>query len=255
MTAGLADIGAEGILLAGAGRAILLQIANPAVGRGVAEHSNFTERPLERFRATTTFLYAAMYGTREQVATVRRQVNRAHAPVHGGSDGQSQRYNAFDADLQLWVLATLYDSTVTVYELVYGPLPEAVADAIYRDYGRIGTMLQVPEGRWPSDRAAFADYWAAGLRNLTTDASTVRISRELLYPKAVPWWLQAAMPLMRLVTAARLPPTLRAGYGLPWSGRRQRRFDAVMRAARVVYPPLPQGVRHGLKNYYLNRLV
>ena len=54
----LADIGAEGVLLAGAGRAILLQIANPAVGHGVAEHSNFVARPFDRFRATLTYVYA-----------------------------------------------------------------------------------------------------------------------------------------------------------------------------------------------------
>ena len=45
MVRGLADIGAEGILLAGAGRAILLQIADPRVGHGVADHSDFAQRP------------------------------------------------------------------------------------------------------------------------------------------------------------------------------------------------------------------
>jgi uncharacterized protein (DUF2236 family) len=44
----------EGALLAGGARAILLQIAHPAVGRGVAEHSDFAGRPLDRLRATLT---------------------------------------------------------------------------------------------------------------------------------------------------------------------------------------------------------
>ena len=38
---GARDVGAEAVLVAGGGRAILLQIAHPAVGRGVVDHSDF----------------------------------------------------------------------------------------------------------------------------------------------------------------------------------------------------------------------
>jgi uncharacterized protein (DUF2236 family) len=41
----LADIAAEGVLIAGGARAILLQIANPAIGRGVEQHSDFASDP------------------------------------------------------------------------------------------------------------------------------------------------------------------------------------------------------------------
>jgi uncharacterized protein (DUF2236 family) len=54
MARGLRDIAGEAILLAGGGRAILMQIAHPAVGRGVAEHSDFASRPLDRLHATMT---------------------------------------------------------------------------------------------------------------------------------------------------------------------------------------------------------
>ncbi len=254
MIAGLADIGAEGILLAGAGRAILLQIANPGVGRGVVEHSTFTQHPLDRFRATTTFLYAATYGTDEQLAAVRRMVNRAHVPVHGGPDGLPASYNAFDAQLQLWVMATLYDSTVTVHQRIYGSLTDEEADAIYRDYARIGSILQVPAGLWPTDRAAFADYWSGCLQTLKTDAATVRVANELLHPRAVPWWMRACMPLVRLVTAGLLPAALRESFELPWSRRRQCVFDSVIGTLAIVYPPLPRRLRHAVKVRYLRRL-
>jgi uncharacterized protein (DUF2236 family) len=254
MVAGLADIGAEAILLLGAGRAILLQLAHPAVGRGVVEHSTFTAHPLDRFRATMTFMYAATYGTDEQKAAVRRMVNRAHAPVRGAAEGAQAGYSAFDADLQLWVLATLYDSTVTVYQMVYGALADEEADAIYRDYARIGTILQVPAKLWPADRAGFGAYWTAGLQELRTDAGTVRVARELLHPKAVPWWMRACMPAVRLVTAGLLPAPVRADFALPWSARRQRRFARVMAGMASVYPRLPRRVRHGLKDRYLRRL-
>ena len=38
----------EGVYLLGGGRAILLQLALPGVGHGVARHSNFASNPLGR---------------------------------------------------------------------------------------------------------------------------------------------------------------------------------------------------------------
>jgi uncharacterized protein (DUF2236 family) len=86
-------------------------------------------------------------------------VNRAHAPVRREPDAGSRGYSAFDAQAQLWVVATLYDTAVTVYEIIYGELDEDSADRVYRDYARIGTTLQVPADLWPPDRAALGAYW------------------------------------------------------------------------------------------------
>jgi uncharacterized protein (DUF2236 family) len=254
MVRGLADIGAESVLLAGAGRAILMQIANPAVGHGVAEHSNFADRPLDRLRATMTYVYAVVYGTEEQLAAVRRSVNRAHAPVRRDPDEGSKGYSAFDAQSQLWVVATLYDTAVTVYEKIYGALDEEASDLIYRDYARIGTALQLPAELWPADRAAFAAYWDGCLQMLEADAVTLRVARDLLHPAAVPFWLRMIMPLARFITAGLLPDKLREGFGLPWSARHGRQFDRTMRSFAVVYPRLPQRARHWLKNHYLGQL-
>src|SRR6476646_10348375 len=97
----VADYRAEGILLAGAGRAILLQLANPAIGRGVAAHSTFTQRPVNRLKGTLTYVYATVYGTEEQAREVRRRVNQAHIPVRRAADESSGGYNAYDPALQL----------------------------------------------------------------------------------------------------------------------------------------------------------
>lgn len=75
------EIAAEAVLLAGGGRAILLQIANPAVGKGVARHSDFANRPLERLANTVTYAYATVFATPAELAAVVSRVNRAHAPV------------------------------------------------------------------------------------------------------------------------------------------------------------------------------
>jgi uncharacterized protein (DUF2236 family) len=250
----MAEFGAEGILLAGAGRALLLQLADPAVGRGVDEHSTFVGRPVDRLKGTLTYVYAIVYGTDEQVKEVRRRVNRAHVPVRRDDNETSPGYNAYDPELQLWVVATLYDTAITIIEKIYGPLDDESADAMYQDYARLGTALQVPPGMWPGDRAAFSRYWSGRISTLRAEDGGVRVGRGLLYPKHTALWYRAIMPSARFLTAGLLPDQIRKDFGLPWSDRHESRFNRTMRTTAVIYPKLPQGIRHWFKNYCLSSL-
>ncbi|MDQ0730754.1 oxygenase MpaB family protein [Arthrobacter sp. B1I2] len=254
MVQGVADYRAEGILLAGAGRAILLQLANPAIGRGVAAHSTFTRRPVNRLKGTLTYVYGIVYGTEEQVREVRRRVNQAHVPVRRTADESSAGYNAYDPALQLWVAATLYDTALTIVEKIHGPLDGDAADAMYQDYARIGTALQVPVHMWPKDRAAFGRYWEEQLSSLHAEEEGVRVGRGLLFPRHTALWYRAVMPTARFLTAGLLPDHVRKDFGLPWSDRHQRRFDRTWRVLAVAYPVLPQRIRHWFKDYCLAEL-
>lgn len=252
---GARDVGAEAVLVAGGGRAILLQIAHPAVGRGVVDHSDFTSDPLRRLRATLTFAYAAVYGAPEELAAVQRAVNEAHAPVRATSpSGDGPAYNAFDPQLQLWVAATLYDSAVTMYECIFGALDAESADRIYQEYSVLGTALQVPAELWPADRQAFAAYWAATLPTLKVTSATRAVAYQLLHAGNLPLWLRSVMPVARLVTAGLLPVSVRVDFGLPWNRGRQRRFDRLMGLTALVYPHLPGWLRHRPRNILLGRL-
>ncbi|WP_458779642.1 oxygenase MpaB family protein [Arthrobacter sp. D3-16] len=250
----VAEMNAEGILLAGAGRAILLQLADSGVGRGVAEHSSFTDRPMNRLMGTLTYVYAVTYGTEEQVKEVRRRVNRAHVPVRRGADGSSPGYSAYDPELQLWVTATLYDTALTIIEKIYGRLDDDSADAMYQDYARIGTALQLPPDKWPKDREEFNRYFDGRMASLRASDAAVRVGRGLLYPKPAALWYRAVMPFGRFLTAGLLPDQLRQDFGLPWSGRHERRFHRTMKVLALTYPKLPQGIRHWFKNYCLSTL-
>lgn len=244
---GLADVAGEAALLAGGARAILLQVANPAVGRGVAEHSDFANRPLDRLTATLTYVYTVVYGTPEELAFVRRKVNAAHALVHDGGSG-SPSYDAYDPELQLWVAATLYDTAVTLFERIFGPLPDATAEQVYREYAALGTALQMPAGLWPADRTEFQRYFSDQLARLRVDEATRRIADQLLEARALPFLLRPVMAPVRLVTAGLLDERLRREFRLPWGPRRQRRYDLLMGTLSAVVPRLPRGLRHALRD-------
>jgi uncharacterized protein (DUF2236 family) len=244
----LKDIGAEGVLLAGGGRAVLLQLANPAIGHAVADHSGFAGNPVRRLRNTLTFVYALVYGTPEQVKLVTAMVNRAHVPV------RSDEYDASDARLQLWVAATLYETAVSLHGRVFGPLADPAADAVYQEYAVVGTALGMPLALWPPDRAAFRSYWNGEVARLSVDDRVRAVCGQLLHPKTGPLWMHAAMPLARIMTAGLLSPELRTAYGLAWSERRERRFRRILRATALVYPRLPMALREWPKRYLLRAL-
>src|SRR6202012_353888 len=111
----------DGVLIAGGARAILLQVADPTVAAGVARHSDFAHRPVERLRNTLTFAYAVVLGTPDDAAAVSAHVNRAHRPVNRADDQQ----------LQLWVAATLYDTAALVHERVFGAADMHLAHDTY----------------------------------------------------------------------------------------------------------------------------
>ena len=258
----LRDVGAEAALIAGGGRAVLLQLANPAIGHAIARHSGFASDPVRRLRHTLAFVYALVYGTPEQVAAVRAGVNRRHAPVkydaqHGGgtpTEAAVPSYDATDPALQLWVAATLYDTAVTVRRELIGPLSPSDLDAIYLDYEIIGTALQVPPGMWPRDRAAFDEYWSGQLGGLRVDDTVRGVADALLHPRSGPIWLRAGMPLARLVTAGLLPLEVRAQFGLRWGPRRERRFVLALAVLRGVNRVLPRRVREWPKTMMLSHI-
>ncbi|WP_150307936.1 oxygenase MpaB family protein [Planctomonas psychrotolerans] len=249
-----ADIAAEAVLIGAGGRAILLQLADPAVGRGVAEHSDFETRPTDRLTGTLTFAYAVVCGSESDIRLARRRVNAAHATVRGARSDAGPAYSASHPELQLWVAATLYDSAVTMHELVYGPLDDATADALYAAYAPLATELGMPPDLWPADRAAFGVYWADRLATLSPGELARDTAARVLFPASGPLWLRLSMPLARLVTAGLLTPRLRTAFGLAWSPRRERAFTAVLAVTRAVYPRLPRTIRHLPKTLLLRRL-
>lgn len=232
------------MLIAGGARAILLQVADPIVAAGVARHSDFAHRPVERLRNTLTFAYAVVLGTAEDAARVAGFVNRAHVPVN----------RAEDASLQLWVAATLYDTAVRVHDRVFGPAPDELADAVYRSYARLGTSLQLPASLWPVDRAAFAAYWDARIDELSVSDDARQIAHDLFAPVTAPAWLRAGLPLGRRLTLDLLPASIRAAYGLDWSPRDERRAERAWGVIWFLAHITPHRLRSWPYRHYLRRL-
>jgi uncharacterized protein (DUF2236 family) len=234
----------DGVLIAGGARAILLQVADPIVAAGVARHSDFAHRPVERLRNTLTFAYAVVLGTPNDAARVAAFVNRAHVPVN----------RAEDAQLQLWVAATLYDTATRVHDRVFSPVGDDLADELYAAYAALGTSLQMPSSLWPVDRAAFAVYWSERVASLEVTDEARQIAHDLFAPITAPWWLRAGLPLGRLLSLDLLPTSIRSAYGFDWTPRRERRARRAWTLLRFIVAVTPRGFRAWPSRHYLRRL-
>lgn len=241
-------------MLAGAGRAILLQLANPAVGHGVAHHSNFAADPLKRFHNTLSYIYALTNGTPQQKASVTAQVHKAHRPVSSTGAQSHPAYDAQNPKLQLWVAATLYDSGMQVYDKVFPPLAPHDAEALYQDYGVLGTALGMPADHWPATRGDFSEYWDRQLSLLSVNEPIREVATELLAARQAPLWIKTLMPMARFLTAGLLPTDVRVMFGLPWSPARERLLQGGFRTAKVLVKMVPRSMRHAPMRYYLKRI-
>ncbi|MFZ7087432.1 oxygenase MpaB family protein [Curtobacterium sp. RRHDQ10] len=235
---------ADASLVLGGGRAILLQIADPVVGAGVARHSDFARRPQQRLVHTLMYVYAVVLGTPADAAIAARFVEHAHRPVAGADDPDRQR----------WVAATLYDSAIRMHELLRGPVPPPLAAAVLRAYEPLGGALRVPVGSWPSSPSAFRAYWSGALDRLDVTDDARAVVRDLLHPRSAPAWIRAAMPLVRIVTVGTLPTSVRERFGFPWGVREQRRFDRMVGVVRVVVAIVPAPVRRLPSRFLLRAL-
>ena len=245
---------AEGVLLLGGGAAILLQLADPRVALGVARHSGFRERPLDRLIGTLDYVYAVGFGDEATAKAAVRTVNTRHAHVRGGGAGSEPAYSAFDADAQRWVASTLLAVALELEERLWGPLDTRMADAIVRGYAPLGGRLQADASGWPNSRAEFDSWWRHRLASLEVTDEARGVARSLLSSSpALPFGASLALPPVRLITAALLPAGVREAYGFRSTPRAVRVADVWLRSIAVLWPRLPRSIRHAPMHASLRR--
>jgi uncharacterized protein (DUF2236 family) len=241
-------INREIVVVAGWGRAILLQLAHPSIASGVHHHSAFRgslRSSFKRLHSTVGAMLSLTFGDTEQMITAAAGINRIHDHVRGRvCDGSGKTYSAHDPDLQRWVHATLLESIPLTYELLVEPLTSRERDQYFAEAAIMEPLLGMPAGWLPSDSAQLDTYMRDMLASsniVVTDTSRA-LARAVLYP---PRWriVWPAFRVLQLLTIGTLPPAIREAYGFEWRARDARAFVRWTTMVRTVVRLLPPVAR------------
>ncbi len=242
-------VGRESISFLGAGRAVLLQLAHPWIANAIDQHSQTRNDPLGRGRRTFINVFSMVFGNTRQVRAVAENVHRIHGYIKGtlpeesGAFAKDSYYQANAVDAMLWVHATLWDTQLRMYELVFPPLSATEKEQYYQETKLFAHLFGIPEEAIPADWAAFQAYLQ---RMYNSPEITVRAKGremgDMIFNFGGP--LKPALKWLQLMTAFMLPPRLRTEFGLPETTTANlRRYERGLRLVKMIYPRLPGRMR------------
>lgn len=262
----------ENVLFTGAPRALLMQLAHPAVLTGVAQHSEVARDPMGRSVRTFEAMYGLTFGDLESALRIIRTVWKRHQTVKGSviddtaSPWAGKPYQAIDPSLLLWVWATLHDTMVRMFETFVRPLRPDERAAFYENGKLMQVAFGMPEKDIPPTVADFDAYVRGMLDGPMLDVPReAREQWELLVRQPPSTGLVGALALprtravsllidgspvrllaptvARLFAAGTLPPRLREAYGLAWGKADAALFKVLVETTRRSVRYLPRSVR------------
>ncbi len=207
-------------------RAVLMQIAHPLVAAGVAEHSSFRRGRFGRLYRTAAAAASITFCSEDLAMKAIRSINRKHSRVHGvlreqcGVFPAGTPYDANDPELKLWVLNTITDSTLLVYETFVAPLSESEREQYYIESLVAMKLFGIPGEIVPSGYAEFRSYMD---RMLGSDVITVSpAAREIARSLFSPTPGGAALYMGSGVGIGLLPARMKREFGFKWGPHREK---------------------------------
>lgn len=240
-------------LLLAAGRALLLQAANPLVAQGAIEHSTYRTDPYGRLERTVMWVTVVCFGTTAEAERVSGRVTGLHRRVSGvlpEANGTKRVpggtvYSAGDPDLLRWVHASFVDTMLVAHDALIGGLDERERDAFVREWDAVALLMGLPRERSWRDAAALRGYVRHEVERgaALPGAGSLEVAKTVLHPPVGSPWLRPGMDTLAFVATGLLPPRLRRGYGLAWTPAHSAAFAALCRTLRLGSTALPRRLR------------
>lgn len=239
----------EAAIFLGAGRALLLQLAHPWIAAAIEQHSHALADPVGRFHRTFRVVFAMVFGSLGQSLGAARHLHRRHAEIKGqlrsaaGPFPAGSTYCANAAPALCWVHATLVETALQAYQLVLPPLAPGQRERYYSESRLFAGLFGIPDQYLPQDWTSFSAYTSAMVRSDTltvTDRARV-MAHQLM--RGTGTWLRVPTAY-RAITAALLPPRIRAAYGFRHDAAEQHVARQAIARIRRAYPFLPARLRY-----------
>ncbi|WP_372343940.1 oxygenase MpaB family protein [Streptomyces sp. KL116D] len=233
--------------------AFVLQVAHPAVGAGVDDHSVFRTDPWGRGERSLTSVLLWVYGG-EAAAEEGRRLRRVHRTIRG-TDPHGRRYHALTPAYYAWVHATGYPVARYARRYFARPFTAEEDERFYAEWLMVGRILGIHDRDMPRTTAEFWPYYRKVLaqeigRNPVVDELTARdrpipppsdrLAVRLVWPVVRPVLSRA----LSFLSTGLLPPEARAALDLRWTPGQERRLRLFAAVVRGVVPHLPERLRY-----------
>ncbi|MGW2482785.1 oxygenase MpaB family protein [Streptomyces sp. NPDC001571] len=238
--------------------ALTMQVAHPAVGAGVDEHSVFRTDPWGRGERSLRSLQLWVYGG-ERAAQEGRRLRELHKTIQG-TDATGRRYHALTPAYYAWVHATGYPVYAHAQQYLGRPFTDAQHRRLYAEWLQVGRILGINDRDMPG---TIEEFWPYYRKILADEIGTNAVVEELVGtdrpvpapdrgPLPLRLLLRALWPVLlpplarfrRFVTIGFMPPEAREAIGLDWSDQQERTLRRLGRAVRAVAPLLPERLRY-----------
>ncbi|MFF3286623.1 oxygenase MpaB family protein [Streptomyces sp. NPDC003023] len=238
--------------------ALTMQVAHPAVGAGVDEHSVFRTDPWGRGERSLRSLQLWVYGG-EAAAEEGRRLRELHRTIRG-TDAHGRRYHALTPAHYSWVHATGFPVYRHAARYLVRELTEAEERQLYAEWLQVGRILGIHDRDMPR---TIEEFWPYYRKVLADELEATVVVRELVDvdqpvpppdrgPRPLKAVLRALWPLLlpplarfrRFMTVGLMPPDAREAIGLPWTDTQERRLRRFARVVRAVVPVLPERLRY-----------
>jgi uncharacterized protein (DUF2236 family) len=139
-------------------------------------------------------------------------------------------YSANDPELKFWVLATITDSSLRVFEMFVAPLSAAEREAYYLDSLTVAELFSIPGRFIPPTYVEFREYMrdmlSSGVISAGADARGITAALYAGFPVGSLLFFGSAVGI------GLLPEGLRQDLGLEWNPRRERWLQRAAAASR-----------------------
>ncbi len=201
-------------------RALLMQAAHPLAVHGLLAHTTAMDEPYDRLARAAETMNTIAFGSRAEADRITKRVRAMHRRVSGvleeavGPYPAGTPYRADDPELLLWVLFTLVDSAIVVYEHYVRPLRREEQAGFWMDYRVVGGLLGLERTDMPATLDDLNEYRTRmfeGDELYVTDWARER-AREIVLSPPVPTLARPALETANFVTIALLPDRIREQY-------------------------------------------
>ena len=223
-------------LLLAAGRALLLQAANPLVAQGAIEHSTY--EPIHTGGSS-----GPSGGSRSSASGPRKKPNGSRGGSAGcinpspGAPGRQRDvqgpggdpYSASDPGLLRWVHASFVDTMLVAHDALIGGLSNVSRDTFVREWDAVARLMGLPAagaGRMPPSSAATSSTRCDAARRFPARAR----SRSPKPSSTLPSDRDCSVPARTRSPSSRpgcCRLSLRRGYGLTWTPAHAAAFAAL----------------------------